>query len=121
MFKFLQKDVCRVLNLDESHIPPPDKGFMDMGMDSLMAVDLKNSLEQSLGCRLPSTLIFEQPNIDVLANYMLDDILGYSGSEGQAQVSLSEKEEEIPAVADLDKDELEASITQEIKELEDLL
>lgn len=46
-----------------------------MGMDSLMAVELRNRLVAQLGCSLVSTITFECPNIASLARRLLDDIL----------------------------------------------
>ena len=45
-----------------------------MGMDSLMAVDLKSRLEKTLGCELPSTLTFNYPTIDAIAGFLIEDI-----------------------------------------------
>jgi amino acid adenylation domain-containing protein len=45
-----------------------DRGFFDMGMDSLMAVELRSRLENKLGATFPATLLFEQPSINALAD-----------------------------------------------------
>ena len=47
-----------------------------MGLDSLMAIELKNRLEHDLKVTLPATLIFEYPTIHELAEYILHDLLG---------------------------------------------
>jgi hypothetical protein len=41
-----------------------------MGMDSLMALELKNRLQTSLGCSMPATLAFDYPSIEALADYL---------------------------------------------------
>ncbi|MCP4397919.1 MAG: acyltransferase domain-containing protein, partial [bacterium] len=46
------------------------RGFLEMGLDSLMAVDMKNALESRFERRLPSTLIFDYPTVDTLADYL---------------------------------------------------
>ena len=52
---------------------------MSMGMDSLMAVEFKNRMTKSLGSALsqplPSTLIFNYPNIEAISLYLLSDVL----------------------------------------------
>jgi hypothetical protein len=47
-----------------------------MGMDSLMAVQLRQRLENNLdGYSLPLTLAFEYPNIEALTRYLASEVL----------------------------------------------
>jgi acyl carrier protein len=62
--------VAEVLRLGADTAVDSEKGFFDMGMDSLMAVELKSLLETDLGMRLPSTLTFNYPTIEELAGFL---------------------------------------------------
>jgi NAD(P)-dependent dehydrogenase (short-subunit alcohol dehydrogenase family)/acyl carrier protein len=73
----LRDQVSRVLALDAAHPPGIREGLTDLGMDSLMAVELRNRLQVSLACSLPSTVIFEHPTIEALASYLLNDVLSF--------------------------------------------
>jgi NADPH:quinone reductase-like Zn-dependent oxidoreductase len=68
---FVQDEVARVLRLQS----PPDvqTGFTDLGMDSLMAVELRNRLQSELGQRvkLSSTLVFDYPTTAAMAKHLL--------------------------------------------------
>jgi acyl transferase domain-containing protein/SAM-dependent methyltransferase len=64
-----------VLGFDSSREIDLEQGLFDMGMDSLMAVELKGQMERSLGLPLPSTLTFNYPTIKALADYLLGDAL----------------------------------------------
>ena len=64
-----------VLGLDPDRVDV-EQGLFDMGMDSLMAVDLKARLEAATGQRLPSTLTFNYPTVTALAGYLVDEVLG---------------------------------------------
>jgi myxalamid-type polyketide synthase MxaE and MxaD len=64
-----------VLGLDPVRVDL-EQGLFDMGMDSLMAVDLKTRLEAAMGQRLPSTLTFNYPTVTALAGYLTDEVVG---------------------------------------------
>lgn len=70
----LQKLVAQVLEFDDLNGLSLEMGFAEMGIDSLIAVDLKNKLETSLNIELPATLIFEYSNINSLTKYLIDKI-----------------------------------------------
>jgi acyl transferase domain-containing protein/NADPH:quinone reductase-like Zn-dependent oxidoreductase/acyl carrier protein len=70
LMAYLQTEVAKVLGLPSTQLPALKQGFFDLGMDSLMTVELKNRLETSLGISIPSTVIFEYPTIQDLGEYL---------------------------------------------------
>jgi malonyl CoA-acyl carrier protein transacylase/SAM-dependent methyltransferase/acyl carrier protein len=74
----LQEMVCeqvmRVLGAGAASRPARHDRLMDLGMDSLMAVQLRNALSTALVLEspLPSTLMFDYPTINAIANYLLE-------------------------------------------------
>ncbi|MCV7075720.1 hypothetical protein H7I94_08340, partial [Mycobacterium szulgai] len=48
----------------------PDQPFKDLGIDSVSALDLRNSLVQLSGLTLPATLIFDYPTPTALTHYL---------------------------------------------------
>jgi acyl transferase domain-containing protein len=71
----LQAEVRSVLRLNEVQSIDLERGFFEMGMDSLMALELKARLEKSFAASLPPTLTFECPTIAALAVYIGREIL----------------------------------------------
>ncbi|AGC47278.1 polyketide synthase [Myxococcus stipitatus DSM 14675] len=54
----------------------PAQGFFDLGMDSLMSVELRNVLQRSLGVSLPATVAFDNPTVNALADHLAEEVLG---------------------------------------------
>jgi acyl transferase domain-containing protein/acyl carrier protein len=55
----------------EGTTPDPRTGLTELGMDSLMAVELRNRLQHALGMTLAPTLAFDCPTLDAMADYLL--------------------------------------------------
>ncbi|HVB37495.1 MAG TPA: beta-ketoacyl reductase, partial [Vicinamibacterales bacterium] len=68
----LQQRVAAVLALPAGRLPDPRKGFFEMGMDSLMALDLKKRLQADFGTELRATAVFNYPTIQALAAFLSD-------------------------------------------------
>lgn len=83
---YLQSEVASVLGLSQDKVSPQHR-FFDLGMDSLMAEEVKNRLQKRLGHTLSVTLVFDYPTIGKLSDYLLKDVLKLT--EGAAKVSVS--------------------------------
>ncbi|MFI4954338.1 MAG: beta-ketoacyl synthase N-terminal-like domain-containing protein, partial [Gammaproteobacteria bacterium] len=56
--------------LGQSQAIDENKGFFEMGMDSLMSLELKNRLQSLVGKSLSNTLTFDYPTTDTLITYL---------------------------------------------------
>lgn len=87
----VEAQVARVLGAPRSGAFDPQLPLHDAGLDSLMAIELRNALGRSLGRTLPATLIFDYPTLAALAGYLARELFArsapdrpQSGGSGQA-------------------------------------
>jgi acyl transferase domain-containing protein len=71
--------VGRVLEQDPSRLDRR-AGLFDLGLDSLMAVELQRSLEEALGIAVPATVAFDHPSVSALADHLLSQLTGTGGA-----------------------------------------
>ncbi|MDE0393207.1 MAG: SDR family NAD(P)-dependent oxidoreductase [Gammaproteobacteria bacterium] len=71
---FLQQELKAVLRLPS--LPDSSVGFFDLGMDSLMAVELRNRLNRALAgiCTVSNTAVFDYPDIETLAHHLAGEL-----------------------------------------------
>ena len=76
LVSFLQQEVQAVLRLGS--VPEPTVGFFDLGMDSLMAVELRNRLNRAFAeeYTVPNTVVFDYPDIAALARHLAENWAG---------------------------------------------
>ncbi|MEM9218999.1 MAG: amino acid adenylation domain-containing protein [Cyanobacteria bacterium P01_F01_bin.150] len=67
---FIHDRVADVLGYETVGAIAHSDNLVDLGLDSLLSLELRNSLQTHLGCRLTSTFVFEYPTITSLANFV---------------------------------------------------
>ena len=72
----VRAEVMRILRLPPMSPPSLRDRLMDLGMDSLMAVQLRNALNGALELDrgLPATLMFDYPTIEAIAGFLLTQV-----------------------------------------------
>ena len=76
----LRQEIATVLGFASAAEVDLRLGFFDVGMDSLTSVELKNRLQASLGCSLPTTLLFDHPTGEAVVDYLAETVLGLAPS-----------------------------------------
>ena len=105
--------VSAVMRLDAASVDWR-RGLFDMGMDSLMALELKTKLQNDVGISISATLAFDYPTVDAIAGYLQAQLFGAeegdAGATGDAVVTMSETELDA-----LDEGELEAALLAKLE------
>ncbi len=84
---FVAEQAAKVLGLDLSQGLDPQKPLAEMGLDSLMAVELRNALGLAMGKTLPPTLLFDHPTLEALVKYLREEVLTFAESKLVVQAS----------------------------------
>jgi len=90
----IQEQLARVMGFPTAEAIDPHANFGDLGMDSLMAVELTNRLQASLGLQIPQTLLFDYPTVEAIGGHLYG-LLGEAlkaGGRGQAEGRRQEAE-----------------------------
>ncbi len=73
--RLVTEETAAVLGAAEPGALDARRGFSDLGLDSLMAVQLRQRLARRTGLPLPATLTFDHPNIDDCSRWLLAQLL----------------------------------------------
>ncbi len=71
LLAYLKQKIVEILCLDGPEQVPADMTLFDLGLDSLTTVELKGTLEASLGIPLQSAIFFDYPTLSGLSSYLL--------------------------------------------------
>jgi acyl carrier protein len=103
--RLLHDEARAVLETDQPI--KPTSSLFELGMDSLMALELRDRLQVRLALRLPATLVFDYPSVEQLTGVLLDE-LGRHHPQPLPDLNAPER---------LSEEELERLLLRKVREL----
>lgn len=68
--RYIESKVHEVLGCNDRPVAPRDR-FFEIGIDSMMAIELQRNIQDDMGLTLPNTLILDYPTPELLAEFLL--------------------------------------------------
>ena len=113
--------LAKKLKIDAKSIDS-NASFADYGMDSVMAVELAQDLEDWLQHSLDATIVWNFPTIQSLGKYLASEMEKQGGgSTGSPKLDFTVEKKQSSELNEPLETDIEGSIAQELTELENLL
>jgi NAD(P)-dependent dehydrogenase (short-subunit alcohol dehydrogenase family) len=90
VLEFVLGEIATVLGHASPRAIDPARAFLELGLDSLTAVELRNRLNTATKLTLPNTLVFDHPTPVMLTQHLLEKIL--PGTRGEPELDPYEAE-----------------------------
>jgi acyl carrier protein len=124
LLKSVREQAIRVLGMTTAYTFDLRQPLNELGLDSLMAVELCNMLSITLGQALPTTLLFNYPTLEALVDYLATEVLSL---EDMAQL-LTKAREDGPVPGELTEtgvefaaDDIDALLNEELNAIDELM
>jgi acyl transferase domain-containing protein/NADPH:quinone reductase-like Zn-dependent oxidoreductase/acyl carrier protein len=117
LIDFVREQAAKVLGLESLQTADDNKPLQELGLDSLLAVELRNLLGTGLELKksLPATLLFDYPTIRNVADYLFREVLAPE-MEDSAPVESGEPHlsDELAELENMTDEEAEALLLEEL-------
>jgi NADP-dependent 3-hydroxy acid dehydrogenase YdfG/acyl carrier protein len=102
----LRGQALHILSLPAQTRIDEDEALHDLGLDSLMAVELRNALIESLHRQLPPTMVLDYPTLRTLNAFLLTEVFGAQSEQADETFpdefsAMSEEEAEALLIEEL--------------------
>ncbi len=122
VIELLNQMLTSALRMAPDHQIDPFERLFDLGVDSLIAIELKNKLQTVLQRPVSSTLLFDYPSLEALSKHILTELvnnLDDSATESPARVvTPSPQQEEMMDVDALSEEAAEDELLKALNQIQ---
>ncbi|MEE1820909.1 SDR family NAD(P)-dependent oxidoreductase, partial [Streptomyces sp. BE20] len=102
LLELVRSHVGLILGFSPQESVSADRGLLELGFDSLTAVELRNRLRAATGLRLPATLLFDHPSTTAIAAHLGEQLVPAPAEPQVAGLAELERLEQALAADPLD-------------------
>ncbi|MGC7097413.1 type I polyketide synthase [Amycolatopsis lurida] len=95
LLELVRAQVAEALGHSSTEALPPTKAFVELGFDSLSAVELRNRLVAATGLTLPATLTYDHPTLLALRDYLRTAMFGADADQAESALAELDRLEEM--------------------------
>jgi len=119
LVELVRQQLAEMLRFDSASHIGRKRRLMDMGLDSLMALELRNRLGKALRADSPlsATLAFDYPTMDALADYLERDVLRLEHGSSPARTAPDNAAARAEELRQLDDENVEALLLEKLRSL----
>jgi acyl carrier protein len=119
LLAYLHARVALSLGLQEGQRIDRRQPLSELGLDSLMAVELRSALGAGLGLQraLPATLLFDYPTLETLTDYLAREVLGLdAGSDATVapEGGAGDVDDVLAVIEKLSDDDVERAFAEKV-------
>jgi acyl carrier protein len=112
LITFVTSQAAKVMGTPSSRVLDIKTPFNSLGLDSLMAVELRNGIAEAVGHSLPASLTYDYSTIEALSGYLFSELLA-----DEISVSMTESEQTVDDFEALAMDELDGLSQEDMAQL----
>jgi acyl transferase domain-containing protein/acyl carrier protein len=113
--EFIQMIAAGLLGFPPNHRLDPLQSLNELGLDSLMAIELRNAMAKEVGQSLPATLLFNYPAVEDITLYLGKLLLGDTVVSELAEASAGARRNTLDDIEDLSDEEVDRMLAMNWK------
>ncbi len=116
----VREQTVKILGLPPSRRVDVSQPLREMGLDSLMTVELRNALSTTMGRALPGSLVFDYPTIAGIASFVAEKVFPAASPSSITRAKKTEEHEQqaLTHVQQLSEEGAEALLAEKLAALE---